>query len=400
MEKGTFLRIRTDGAPDTKGRQFRDHYNQALDAGDAFRAAAIAQEAYYRDRSPDLAIFTLVCLDNLGLRSQFNEFCKYLASHNPSVIGRLPERLQQEFYRAHPKRFVEVNSSLTDRVEDSKTSNRWPVDIAIDGALIDQFCTGMFQEINGTNSVAGAADGQNRFLSIGSCFAVNIGRSLENKGVLGFTVNIEERLNNSAYIESIFRYCAGERSDGQGNLDDDAYASFQTVPENLRESSHIIVTLGVSLVFRDPDGQIYLGDNPFSGYRKGHLKPDILSADENHRIALSIVENIRKMSDARIVFSVSPVPLTWSGSSQPKVILDDIDSKMNLRSGVLRAVSEVPDVLYWPSFEVVKWLGAHSRQPFFHGDHIDSRHVQDHVVDAITASFMRVFGLSGASEAG
>ncbi|MBE0630605.1 MAG: GSCFA domain-containing protein, partial [Burkholderia vietnamiensis] len=65
-------------------------------------------------------------------------------------------------------------------------------------------------------------------------------------------------------------------------------------------------------------------------------------------------------------------------------------SKSTLRVVAHEFVTSNPDVIYWPSFEIVRWLGGHVG-PFYGNDDDAALHVGDHVVKAITDSFIEHF---------
>ncbi len=83
------------------------------------------------------------------------------------------------------------------------------------------------------------------------------------------------------------------------------------------------------------------------------------SVAENEQNILAIVELIRSTNPtAPIVLTLSPVPL--KATFRHISCVTDCVSKSVLRVAIDNVMSMEPDdVWYWPSFEVVRWAGAH-----------------------------------------
>ena len=90
--------------------------------------------------------------------------------------------------------------------------------------------------------------------------------------------------------------------------------------------------------------------------------------------------------DVKMVITVSPVPLRTTFEFKSAMQADCI-SKSTLRVVAHEFVSKHPEVIYWPSFEVVRWLGGHVG-PFYGNDDDAALHIGDHVVHAITDLFI------------
>jgi hypothetical protein len=73
-------------------------------------------------------------------------------------------------------------------------------------------------------------------------------------------------------------------------------------------------------------------------------------------------------------------------------ITADCLSKSTLRLACHEVCAKRPDIIYWPSFEIVRWLGVHYTRPdrpvFGHEDGI-ARHVSNWVVDMIIDLFIQ-----------
>ena len=55
-------------------------------------------------------------------------------------------------------------------------------------------------------------------------------------------------------------------------------------------------------------------------------------------------------------------------------------------------IGRYPDVVYWPSFEIVRWLGPHLPRPPFAEEDGKTRHVSLWVRDLIIGLFLEYFG--------
>jgi len=70
-------------------------------------------------------------------------------------------------------------------------------------------------------------------------------------------------------------------------------------------------------------------------------------------------------------------------------------SKTTLRAALHEVMQESrpEEVYYWPSFEIVRWLGGHTTLPAFGTDDAVSRHVSNWMVEVIVDRFSRhLFG--------
>ena len=90
--------------------------------------------------------------------------------------------------------------------------------------------------------------------------------------------------------------------------------------------------------------------------------------------------------NVKIVITVSPVPLKTTFEFKSAMQADCI-SKSTLRVVAHEFVTKHPDVVYWPSFEVVRWLGGHVG-PYYGTDDDSALHIGDDVVKAITDLFI------------
>jgi hypothetical protein len=81
-------------------------------------------------------------------------------------------------------------------------------------------------------------------------------------------------------------------------------------------------------------------------------------------------------------------------------VMADCLSKSTLRLACeeVRAWDKSGRLHYWPSFEIVKWLGAHvgpQHQHMYSQFEADTRHVSPWVVDMITSLFLETYRVPG-----
>ena len=105
-----------------------------------------------------------------------------------------------------------------------------------------------------------------------------------------------------------------------------------------------------------------------------------------------MVDLLRQVNPtAPIVVTLSPVPLEATFRDISCMTADSV-SKSVLRVAIDQAMGEHrPNVYYWPSFEIVRWAGAHVSWPAY-GFHDDrSRHVTRYAVGRIIDAFVEAF---------
>ena len=122
------------------------------------------------------------------------------------------------------------------------------------------------------------------------------------------------------------------------------------------------------------------------GVLKGKYTFRMTTVEENCDNLRSIVSLVRSVNpDCKFVFSLSPVPLT-STLEQRSAMEADCLSKATLRVAVDRVVSDTADCIYWPAFEIVRWMGAYV--PNMYGEEDGTTH---HVSERVVRTIMRLF---------
>ena len=87
---------------------------------------------------------------------------------------------------------------------------------------------------------------------------------------------------------------------------------------------------------------------------------------------------------------MSPVPLSGSFEYSAAVQADCISKSIMRVTAHELLKSGLPQLYYWPSFEIVRWLGAHTGPAYGCHDGF-SVHVNDDLVDLITTLFLETF---------
>jgi hypothetical protein len=101
---------------------------------------------------------------------------------------------------------------------------------------------------------------------------------------------------------------------------------------------------------------------------------------------------IAPKDDARLVLTVSPVPLNASFEYESAIVADCV-SKSTLRvvaDQFLRG--DAQRTFYWPSFEMVRWIGAHTTGRSYGDDDGNTRHVNDDLIRMIVELFLETHG--------
>lgn len=112
------------------------------------------------------------------------------------------------------------------------------------------------------------------------------------------------------------------------------------------------------------------------------------TVEENVNNLQAIIDLVRRSNaNCDFVFSLSPVPLTATLEARSSMEADCL-SKSILRVAVEQIVTTSPRCLYWPAFEIVRWLGSYF--PGMYGEEDGTTgHVSERVIDLIIALFLQ-----------
>ncbi|MHB1207566.1 MAG: GSCFA domain-containing protein [Rhodospirillaceae bacterium] len=238
-----------------------------------------------------------------------------------------------------------------------------------------------------------AAD--SKILTLGSCFAENIDLALKRAGFDSTYLSINEVTNTPAFAHLLVSKLVGEPlgglvvEAGPEIIPDEAIAGLRPV---VPQATAFILTVGVALQpFRD--------DRPaFFGTWSPVTKATLLATSWRMLSVLEILDYIRwtvvglrrLRPGIPIFLTLSPIPLT-NAMCRQSAVAEDCVSKSRLRVAIDDLMSEdIEGLYYWPSFEIVRWLGGHVG-PFFGTGGVDQRHVSPEILDIITSLFIESF---------
>ena len=230
-----------------------------------------------------------------------------------------------------------------------------------------------------------------KIIALGSCFARRMQEWLvaHNKSVK--YIDVPDQLNNTFALRQYFEWIL------TGNTSTDAYwyidsengakqwhsdIDRETLFDVFKQLNGFIITLGTSEVWRD----IETGNVFWRGI------PEDIFDHNKHIVTRSTVEenvtNLKYISslikeylgeNIKLILTLSPVPLNATFTGEPCIVADCV-SKSILRVAISEFF-ETPDenIYYWPSFEMVRWVGSHLDIPVLMEDN-SSRHVNSEIV--------------------
>lgn len=207
------------------------------------------------------------------------------------------------------------------------------------------------------NEVFGSTDREKLFskrdkiMCIGSCFAARLAIALKKSG------------------------CNVEYADTQSGLEN-TFSLREYIETEGVDCKLLVLTIGLSEVWKKDGKILYRGAADYSD-----AYCEQTSVEEN-------LENLRAIVKAtpKLILTLSPVPLNATFMDRSAVISDCV-SKSTLRVAIDLLLRERPDVIYWPSYEFVKWIPPHNGVMTF-GDKGDSRAVPFAVSKLIIQRFL------------
>ncbi len=234
-----------------------------------------------------------------------------------------------------------------------------------------------------------------RVCAFGSCFAVNIARHLRLHGITTHTFELGELVNNAFTNRRLIEYIIDDRQppDAVEALQPGFTRMVYDFKKNLVNATHVIFTIGLSLAFYD-DQDRPLCDLVYS-YRRMHyegyrMRP--IRIEDNMNEVKTIIDMIRRINPKiQITVSLSPVPLDGILDMGMSVIEADCLSKSIGRATIGYLKEFDPNLFYYfPSYELVRWVGANKNIPLFGGSQNDgaTRHVSKEIISNILDIFI------------
>lgn len=247
-------------------------------------------------------------------------------------------------------------------------------------------------------------------ITLGSCFARELRFFLGRYGLSAGNFVVPSGLNNTfALVDFItwattgkttaraYRYDRNEDGniiEWMPDLEQREYS------EAFSNAGAILLTLGLSEVWEDREtGRVFWRGVPEEIYNDGRHRFRLSTVEENVANIETMISAVREVNEsAPIVFALSPVPLkaTFRGQS---CITADCVSKSILRVALDSVISDGrKGVYYFPSFEIVRWLGCNMSFPSFGAEDGTTNHVSRFFVINILKAFVKSFYLPEARE--
>jgi len=236
-----------------------------------------------------------------------------------------------------------------------------------------------------------------KFFTMGSCFAGNVARVLRRRGYSTTYLEAGE-IVNTTYANSCLMGWADRTIDAETDARMEAILgpliSREGLIKALSEADAFIYTLGVAACFFERGTNRFILPESrqlaLQAFAE-HYEFRTTSVQENLDNMLRMIARLRELNPAlKIFITVSPVPMQ-STFERKSAVLADCMSKSTLRLVADQLCrSDLKDIFYWPSFEIVRWMSGHVG-PFFGTDDGASWHVSEGLVQQIIDLFVDRF---------
>lgn len=233
-------------------------------------------------------------------------------------------------------------------------------------------------------------------MTLGSCFAENLARQLQTLGYDVWFESIGEEVNSTYANRYLLEWVERGVVSPQTEAMEQAFGPVvrRRLRKGIERSDVFVLTLGAAPCFFDEETGEFLftaARSTDQAVRHGLMRTTTVAENvDNLREVIGAVRRISRREPTFVV-TVSPVPLAGTTEMDSAVVADCV-SKSILRVACHEVVAAAgPKVVYWPSFEMVRWLGAHldHDQPAAYGEDDDnSRHVSRWLVDLIVELFL------------
>ena len=154
----------------------------------------------------------------------------------------------------------------------------------------------------------------------------------------------------------------------------------------------MVFTIGLAEVWQDRDtGGVFWRGIPDEIFDENRHVFRLTTVEENARNLKQMIAIIRSLNPtAPIVLTLSPVPL-MATFRDISCLTADCVSKSVLRVALDQVMStRPPNVYYWPSFEIVKWIGANLPWASY-GRKGEARAIDRSLVRQIMEEFVEAF---------
>lgn len=232
----------------------------------------------------------------------------------------------------------------------------------------------------------------------GSCFAENLAASLRRYDLRIDNMPFGEEHNNTFANRVVIDWLRhGAQNDAaaiiEAKLGKEQRARYLAA---LRDTDVFVYTMGIAAVHFDRITGEFVMSRPTETNKAALFKRSAFrnsTVQQNVDNLRDIIAGVRELAPkAAIVLTVSPVPLRAATEFNSAIIADCL-SKSTLRVALQEVLAENPPrTIYWPSFEMVRWLGGHIDGRVYGSDDGSAHHVDLGMVDHIMDSFVRTFG--------
>lgn len=213
-------------------------------------------------------------------------------------------------------------------------------------------------------------DYNSKIVSLGSCFAVNIGEKFEHFkfqntinpfGILFHPLALEKIISKAISKEKFTEeniffhnerwHCFDVHSDLSTSDKEDFLqtlnSNLELLHNHLSNCSHVIITLGTSWVYRKIETDKIVAN--CHKVPQKEFKKELLSVEEIKKSLERIVDSVLKLNpEAKIIFTISPVRHIKDG------FVENQWSKANLISAVHETISsKLSTANYFPSYEIM-----------------------------------------------
>lgn len=232
---------------------------------------------------------------------------------------------------------------------------------------------------------------KDRILTMGSCFARTMRAWLKERGMSSENISVPSGLNNSFAVRQYLEWAITGKTDGYWYDTPDKQWEGPEILAELKETSGFIITFGLAEVWRDKETKgVFWRGVPKDRFDEQKHECVLSTVEENVLNMKRIHELLLSLGDKKVFFTLSPVPLNATFMDRPAIVSDCV-SKSTMRVALDLFFSGKPEnALYWPSFEMVRWVGAHTDMPTI-GHKGQSRDVDPAVVQIIIERFVDTF---------
>jgi hypothetical protein len=312
------------------------------------------------------------------------------------VLQDLESTAKQIYGDANYERIVKNVDALlesgTPKTSGSIQRTRYPSETDFSGPLDKLFERHI---ANGAHLAAFQFQRTDKVFTMGSCFAGRVSRVLNERGINSFALTLAETVNtthaNRDFLSYLLDLPTPHTTYWTEELEIRGHEK-TAIMKNLQASDLVVYTLGVAPAFFNKTSGAFTPHSANAFKTRSFVGDNVYrmtSVEENLENLKFIFALLRKVNPKmRLVLSVSPVPLQAT-FERDSAIISDCVSKSTLRIVAEEfCKNETANSIYWPSFEMIKWVSPH-REKFFGTDDGDPAHISGDVVAMVVDTFLK-----------